>query len=97
MIWWRKQRYPGILGDTHTTVRPRIWDRHFVGVPVVLGVPVVSGSQLLPDTWKQSHPDAVRTYREAESRYKAERKPLSRAKRLLAAKEKHKQNQRRQA
>ncbi len=54
-------------------------------------------TQLLPDTWKQSHPDAVRTYREAESRYKAERKPLSRAKRLLAAKEKHKQNQRRQA
>jgi transposase len=53
--------------------------------------------QLLPDKWKQSHPDAVRTYREAESRYKAERKPLSRAKRLLAAKEKHKQNQRRKA
>jgi transposase len=52
---------------------------------------------LMPDIWKQSHPEAVRTYRESESRYKAERKPLSRAKRLLAAKAKHQQTARRQA
>jgi transposase len=53
--------------------------------------------QLLPDVWKQAHPEAIRTYREAESRYKAERKPLSRAKRILAAKQKRQQPTRRQA
>jgi transposase len=54
-------------------------------------------SQLLPDVWKQTHPEAIRTYREAESRYKAERKPLSRAKRILAAKQKRQQSTHRQA
>ncbi len=44
--------------------------------------------KLLPDVWKQSHPEAVRTHRVEERRDKAERKQYDRAKRLLAAKEK---------
>lgn len=50
-------------------------------------------SRLVPDAWKQEHPDAVRTYRQEESRYKADRKKLTRARRILAAKEKHQQTQ----
>lgn len=45
-------------------------------------------SQLVPDVWKASHPEAIRTYREEETRYKAGRKKLSRAKRIIAAKQK---------
>jgi transposase len=39
---------------------------------------------LLPDVWKQSHPEAVRDYRVAERRDKAERKQVAAAKRRLA-------------
>ncbi len=45
-------------------------------------------STMLPDVWKQSHPDAVRTHRAEERRDKAERKQYDRAKRLLDAKAK---------
>jgi hypothetical protein len=41
--------------------------------------------RLLPDVWKQSHPEAVRQYRVAERRDKAERKQLAAARRRLAA------------
>jgi len=36
-------------------------------------------SRTMPDVWKQEHPEAVREYREEESRYKADQKqhPLS--------------------
>ena len=44
--------------------------------------------KLLPDVWKQTHPEAVREHRGEERRDKAERKQYDRAKRLLAAKEK---------
>ncbi len=50
-------------------------------------------SKLLPDVWKQKHPDAVRTYREEESRYKSDRKKLTRARRIIAAKQKRQQTQ----
>jgi len=40
---------------------------------------------LLPDVWKQSHPEAIREYRVAERRDKAERKQLQAARRRLAA------------
>lgn len=43
-------------------------------------------AKLLPDAWKKEHPDAVRVYREEESRYKADRKQLTRARRVIAAK-----------
>ena len=39
---------------------------------------------LLPDVWKQSHPEAVRDYRVAERRDKADRKQVAAAKRRLA-------------
>jgi transposase len=39
---------------------------------------------LLPDVWKQNHPEAVREYRVAERRDKAERKQFAAAKRRLA-------------
>ncbi len=45
-------------------------------------------SKFAPDIWKAAHPEAVRTYREEESRYKADRKKVSRAKRIIAAKQK---------
>ena len=45
-------------------------------------------STMLPDVWKQSHPDAVRAHRAEERRDKAERKQYDRAKRLLDAKAK---------
>ncbi|MBM3966960.1 MAG: IS66 family transposase [Planctomycetes bacterium] len=41
-----------------------------------------------PDAWKAAHPEAVRTYREEETRYKVDRKKVSRAKRIIAAKQK---------
>ena len=41
--------------------------------------------RLLPDVWKQSHPEAVRQYRVEERRDKAERKQLEAARRRLAA------------
>ena len=40
---------------------------------------------LLPDLWKQTHPEAVREYRVAERRDKADRKQLDAARRRLAA------------
>ena len=40
--------------------------------------------RLLPDVWKQSHPEAVREYRVEERRDKAERKQLEAARRRLA-------------
>ena len=40
---------------------------------------------LLPDVWKQRHPEAVRAYRVEERRDKTERKQLSAARRRLAA------------
>lgn len=39
--------------------------------------------QLLPDVWKQSHPDAVRTYRAQERQDKADRKQYRAAQRRL--------------
>lgn len=41
--------------------------------------------QLLPDIWKQSHPEAIREYRVEERRDKAERKQLQAGRRRLAA------------
>jgi len=41
--------------------------------------------RLLPDVWKQSHPEAVREYRVEERRDKAERKQLHAARRRLSA------------
>jgi transposase len=41
--------------------------------------------RLLPDVWKESHPEAVRQYRVEERRDKAERKQLEAARRRLAA------------
>jgi hypothetical protein len=40
---------------------------------------------LLPDLWKQTHPEAVRGYRFAERRDKADRKQRDAARRSLAA------------
>lgn len=48
-------------------------------------------SKLMPDVWKKEHPEAVRVYREEESRYKADRKQLTRARRVIAAKLKRQQ------
>jgi hypothetical protein len=42
---------------------------------------------LLPDVWKQSHPEAVRVYRVEERRDKADRKQLHAARRRLAARQ----------
>jgi transposase len=41
--------------------------------------------RLLPDVWKQSHPEAIREYRVEERRDKAERKQLEAARRRLTA------------
>jgi transposase len=49
-------------------------------------------AQMLPDVWKQQHPEAIRTYRQEETRYKADRKQLSRARRVIAAKLKRQAN-----
>ena len=43
-----------------------------------------SPEELLPDVWKQSHPEAVRTYRVEERRDKADRAQLKAARRRLA-------------
>ena len=43
-------------------------------------------SRMMPDIWKQEHPESVRVYREEESRYKADRKQVTRARRIVAAK-----------
>jgi uncharacterized short protein YbdD (DUF466 family) len=43
-------------------------------------------TKLLPEVWKQEHPEAIRTYREEESRYKSDHKQLTRARRIVAAK-----------
>jgi transposase len=42
--------------------------------------------RLLPDQWKQRHPEAIRQYRQEERRDKAERKQVRAAKRRLARK-----------
>ena len=39
---------------------------------------------LLPDIWKQSHPEAIRIYRQQERRDKADRKQVAAARRRLA-------------
>lgn len=49
-------------------------------------------AKLVPDAWKLEHPEAVRVYREEESRYKSDRKQLDRARRLIAAKLKRQVN-----
>jgi len=41
-------------------------------------------ASLLPDQWKQRHPEAIRQYRQEEWRDKAERKQYRAAKRRLA-------------
>ena len=41
-------------------------------------------ASLLPDQWKQRHPEAIRQYRQEERRDKAERKQYRAAKRRLA-------------
>jgi transposase len=41
-------------------------------------------SQLVPDVWKQSHPESIRIYRQEERRDKAERKQYDAARRRLA-------------
>jgi hypothetical protein len=40
-------------------------------------------SELLPDAWKASHPEAIRTYREVERRDKAELAVIRNAKRKM--------------
>ena len=42
---------------------------------------------LLPDIWKQRHPEAIRAYRVEERRDKADRKQLATARRRLAARD----------
>ena len=37
--------------------------------------------RLLPDVWKQSHPEAIRVYRQEERRDKADRKQYNAARR----------------
>ena len=49
-------------------------------------------SRLVPDVWKADHPEAVREYRVAESRQKEDRKQITRARRIVAAKLKREQN-----
>ena len=39
--------------------------------------------RLLPDVWKEAHPEAVRVYRQEERRDKAERKQLHAARRRI--------------
>jgi len=48
-------------------------------------------SRLVPDVWKADHPEAVREYRVAESRQKEDRKQITRARRIVAAKLKREQ------
>ena len=58
-------------------------EKGYFGKPPGPGI----GCELLPDVWKQSHPEAVREYREEERRDKAERKQLRAAHRRLAARQ----------
>ena len=51
-------------------------------------------SMSLPNISKDTHPEAIRTYREEESRYKADRKKTTRARRIIAAKLKRQHNDR---
>jgi transposase len=44
-------------------------------------------NQLLPDVWKQTHPEAIRMYRQEERRDKADRKQYEAARRRLARRE----------
>ncbi len=48
-------------------------------------------SRLLPDAWKVDHPEAIREYRVEESRQKSDRKQITRARRIVAAKLKQEQ------
>jgi hypothetical protein len=48
-------------------------------------------SRLVPDVWKADHPEAVREYLIAESRQKEDRKQITRASRIVAAKLKREQ------
>ena len=48
-------------------------------------------SKLVPNVWKQEHSEAVREYREEKSRYKADRKQITRARREIVAKLKRSQ------
>ena len=41
---------------------------------------------LRPDVWRESHPEAVRMYRQDERRHRAEAKSIKRAKRRLGRK-----------
>lgn len=50
-------------------------------------------AKLLPDVWKQEHPEAVRVYRQQEARYKEGREQLTRARRFIAAKLKRQASQ----
>ena len=43
-------------------------------------------AKLMPDVWKQEHPEAVQVYREEESCYKAKRTQETRARRIVTAK-----------
>jgi transposase len=49
-------------------------------------------SRLVPDVWRADHPEAVREYRVAESRQKEDRKQITRARRIVAAKLKREKN-----
>jgi hypothetical protein len=40
---------------------------------------------LRPDTWKQSHPEAIRLYRQEERRSRAAAKAVKRARRRIAS------------
>lgn len=48
-------------------------------------------SRLIPDVWKVDHPEAIREYRVEESRQKSDRKQITRARRIVAAKLKREQ------
>jgi hypothetical protein len=48
-------------------------------------------TKLVPDAWKQTHPEAIREHRVEEARYNADHKQLTRAKRIIAAKKKREQ------
>ena len=80
----RAERDDDDPGEQRTAARPR---RR--GLRQRRAGPVAGGftdyHRLLPDVWKQSHPEAIREYRVEERRDKAERKQLQAARRRLAA------------
>ena len=49
--------------------------------------------RLLPDVWKQAHPEAIREYRVEERRDKADCKQLDAARRRLAARNRRSSSQ----